>query len=84
MLVHVSPSEDDVAETICSLSFAKRARAVESTRETADVKMITFLAEPRRFTILEMKKIPFLHLNLMIYTFCLGLEATEGEEISRA
>ncbi|KAK4744238.1 hypothetical protein SAY87_010550 [Trapa incisa] len=33
MLVHISPSEDDVAETICSLSFAKRARAVESTRD---------------------------------------------------
>ncbi|PKI67919.1 hypothetical protein CRG98_011515 [Punica granatum] len=33
MLVHISPCEDDVAETICSLSFARRARAVESIRE---------------------------------------------------
>lgn len=33
MLVHVSPCEEDVAETVCSLSFAKRARAVESIRE---------------------------------------------------
>ncbi|XP_022719240.1 kinesin-like protein KIN-14U isoform X2 [Durio zibethinus] len=33
MLVHISPSQEDVAETICSLSFAKRARAVESSRE---------------------------------------------------
>lgn len=33
MLVHISPSQDDVGETICSLSFAKRARAVESSRE---------------------------------------------------
>ncbi|GMN25304.1 hypothetical protein TIFTF001_000875 [Ficus carica] len=33
MLVHVSPCEEDVGETICSLCFAKRARAVESNRE---------------------------------------------------
>lgn len=33
MLAHVSPCEEDVAETVCSLSFAKRARAVESIRE---------------------------------------------------
>ncbi|WOL03331.1 kinesin-like protein KIN-1 isoform X3 [Canna indica] len=36
MLVHISPSEDDIAETICSLSFAKRARAVESSREVSE------------------------------------------------
>ncbi|XP_058076732.1 kinesin-like protein KIN-14U [Magnolia sinica] len=33
MLVHVSPSVDDVGETICSLNFAGRARSVESNRE---------------------------------------------------
>ncbi|XP_045815354.1 kinesin-like protein KIN-14U [Trifolium pratense] len=33
MLVHISPSEEDVCETICSLNFAKRARAIESNRE---------------------------------------------------
>ncbi|KAL0558412.1 hypothetical protein IC582_002977 [Cucumis melo] len=33
MLVHLSPCEEDVAETICSLSFAKRARAIETNRE---------------------------------------------------
>ncbi|XP_030520776.1 kinesin-like protein KIN-14U isoform X2 [Rhodamnia argentea] len=33
MLAHVSPCEEDVAETVCSLSFATRARAVESIRE---------------------------------------------------
>ncbi|KAH7543186.1 hypothetical protein FEM48_Zijuj02G0156800 [Ziziphus jujuba var. spinosa] len=39
MLVHVSPFEEDVGETICSLCFAKRARAVESNRELPeDVK----------------------------------------------
>ncbi|KEH43051.1 putative minus-end-directed kinesin ATPase [Medicago truncatula] len=33
MLVHISPSEEDVCETICSLNFAKRARAIESIKE---------------------------------------------------
>ncbi|KAL5566955.1 hypothetical protein UlMin_030119 [Ulmus minor] len=36
MLVHVSPCEEDVGETICSLCFAKRARAVESNRELVE------------------------------------------------
>nr|XP_011465891.1 PREDICTED: kinesin-like protein KIFC3 isoform X2 [Fragaria vesca subsp. vesca]XP_011465892.1 PREDICTED: kinesin-like protein KIFC3 isoform X2 [Fragaria vesca subsp. vesca] len=36
MLVHVSPCEQDVAETICSLSFAKRARAIENNREISE------------------------------------------------
>lgn len=33
MLVHVSSNEEDLGETICSMSFAKRARGVESTHE---------------------------------------------------
>ncbi|XP_031284334.1 kinesin-like protein KIN-14U [Pistacia vera] len=33
MVVHVSPCEEDVGETICSLNFAKRARGIESNRE---------------------------------------------------
>ncbi|PRQ41964.1 putative minus-end-directed kinesin ATPase [Rosa chinensis] len=36
MLVHVSPCEEDVAETICSLSFAKRARAIENNRDISE------------------------------------------------
>ncbi|KAH7571967.1 hypothetical protein JRO89_XS04G0176100 [Xanthoceras sorbifolium] len=36
MLVHVSPCDEDIGETICSLSFAKRARAVESVRELSE------------------------------------------------
>ncbi|CAL9003515.1 unnamed protein product [Prunus brigantina] len=36
MLVHVSPCEEDVGETICSLSFAKRARAIECNRELSE------------------------------------------------
>lgn len=42
MLVHVSPSEEDVGETICSLSFAKRARAIECNRELAEVPLSSF------------------------------------------
>ncbi|KAL5712787.1 hypothetical protein ACHQM5_014922 [Ranunculus cassubicifolius] len=39
MLVHVSPCEEDVGETTCSLLFAKRVRAIESNRELSeDVK----------------------------------------------
>lgn len=37
MLVHVSPCEEDVGETICSLNFAKRARGIESNRELSEV-----------------------------------------------
>ncbi|KAJ0977663.1 hypothetical protein J5N97_013137 [Dioscorea zingiberensis] len=33
MIVHVSPSEDDLGETVCSLNFARRVRAIESNRE---------------------------------------------------
>ncbi|XP_024007005.1 kinesin-like protein KIN-14U isoform X2 [Eutrema salsugineum] len=32
MLVHISPRDEDASETICSLNFTKRARAVESNR----------------------------------------------------
>lgn len=39
MLVHASPCEEDVGETICSLSFAKRARGVESNRELSEVSI---------------------------------------------
>lgn len=43
MLVHVSPFEEDVGETTYSLSFAKRARAVESTKELPEVLLFNFL-----------------------------------------
>ncbi|KAK9215317.1 hypothetical protein WN944_007322 [Citrus x changshan-huyou] len=36
MLVHASPCEEDVGETICSLSFAKRARGIEAKRELSE------------------------------------------------
>lgn len=33
MLVHISPVEEDLGETICSMSFAKRARGIDSNHE---------------------------------------------------
>lgn len=40
MLVHVSPSEDDVGETLCSLKFATRARASDFfNKETSQVSI---------------------------------------------
>ncbi|CAO2832711.1 unnamed protein product [Amaranthus hypochondriacus] len=33
MIVHISPVEEDLGETICSMSFAKRARGIESNHE---------------------------------------------------
>ncbi|KAG7556762.1 Kinesin motor domain [Arabidopsis suecica] len=41
MLVHISPRDEDVGETICSLSFTRRARAVESNRGlTAELRKL--------------------------------------------
>lgn len=37
MIVHISLGDDDAAETVCSLSFAKRVRAVEANRELSAV-----------------------------------------------
>ncbi|XP_043712324.1 kinesin-like protein KIN-14U [Telopea speciosissima] len=37
ILVHISPGEEDVAETTCSLNFAKRVRAIVSNREIPEV-----------------------------------------------
>jgi hypothetical protein len=37
MLVHVSPKEMDMAETVCSLSFACRARGTHLGRELSKV-----------------------------------------------
>ncbi|KAI3979160.1 hypothetical protein MKX01_016985 [Papaver californicum] len=33
LLVHISPKEDDLCETVCSLSFAKRARSIHLGHE---------------------------------------------------
>ncbi|XP_057512549.1 kinesin-like protein KIN-14U [Actinidia eriantha] len=63
MLVHVSQCEEDVGETTCSLSFAQRARAVESTRELIEdlkkqkEKRIAELEEDMRDAEAEYKKV---------------------------
>ncbi|KAK7344200.1 hypothetical protein VNO77_13550 [Canavalia gladiata] len=51
MLVHISPSEEDVCETICSLNFAKRARAIESNKEVP-----TELKKQREKKIMELEE----------------------------
>jgi hypothetical protein len=40
MVVHISPSKDDVGETICSLGFAKRARLIESCKGLSEVRKL--------------------------------------------
>ncbi|OMO98908.1 hypothetical protein COLO4_13635 [Corchorus olitorius] len=63
MLVHISQSQEDVGETICSLTFAKRARAVESSRELPEdvrkqrEKRISELEENMRHAEEECQKI---------------------------
>uniref|UniRef100_A0A1J3J5I0 Kinesin KP1 n=1 Tax=Noccaea caerulescens TaxID=107243 RepID=A0A1J3J5I0_NOCCA len=63
MLVHISPRDEDVGETICSLSFTKRARAIESNRGlTAEIqklreKKVSELEEEMRETQVNCKKI---------------------------
>ncbi|KAJ7524708.1 hypothetical protein O6H91_17G017700 [Diphasiastrum complanatum] len=37
LLVHISPREDDVGETICSLDFSSRARGVHLGKELSEV-----------------------------------------------
>lgn len=37
MLVHVSPKEEDLCETICSLNFATRARSIHLGSEDSTV-----------------------------------------------
>ncbi|XP_019090020.1 PREDICTED: kinesin-like protein KIFC3 isoform X2 [Camelina sativa] len=63
MLVHISPRDVDVGETICSLSFTKRARSIESNRGlTAELqklreKKISELEEEMQETEENCKKI---------------------------
>ncbi|CAH2044563.1 unnamed protein product [Thlaspi arvense] len=63
MLVHISPRDEDAGETICSLSFTKRARAVESNRGLTEElrklreKKISELDEEMRDTQETYKKI---------------------------
>ncbi|KAK3119301.1 hypothetical protein QOZ80_9BG0717500 [Eleusine coracana subsp. coracana] len=41
MVVHISPSQEDVSETVCSLSFAERARSIKSNKDVSeDLKIL--------------------------------------------
>lgn len=37
MLLHISPKEDDLAETVCSLNFGTRTRGIQLGREMSAV-----------------------------------------------
>lgn len=43
MLVHVSPKEEDLCETICSLNFATRVKGVHLGNEGTIVSRQTYL-----------------------------------------
>lgn len=43
MLVHISSSEYDIGETICSLLFARRARGVDSGEEASEVVIVSLM-----------------------------------------
>ena len=51
MFVHASPHEEDVGETSCSFSFAKRARAVECIRELSIVCVSNILVTISLFLV---------------------------------
>jgi hypothetical protein len=76
MVVHISLSEDDVGETVCSLNFAKRARSIESNREIPEVSIQT---EPAIAT--TMAKVS---LYLMVLLSDVGSENVEAEANHRA
>lgn len=37
MVIHISPKEDDICESLCSLNFGQRARGVECHKEQSEV-----------------------------------------------
>lgn len=70
MLVHISPRDEDVGETICSLSFTKRARAIESNRGLTDVSTCTAVYA-------------FISVSLIAessHRYCLGTSKTKRKE----
>ncbi|GAB4855425.1 hypothetical protein Ancab_024052 [Ancistrocladus abbreviatus] len=75
MLVHASPCEEDVGETICSLSFAKRARAIEANQELPEEikkqrhKRIANLANEMREAEQECQKVRS-HLQKAEFLLC--------------
>jgi hypothetical protein len=61
MLVHISPCEEDVGETICSLSFANRARAIETYRDLTEVQLCKVLSQ---LSVILSQKVHIHHLHL--------------------
>ncbi|XP_010245378.1 PREDICTED: kinesin-like protein KIN-14D isoform X2 [Nelumbo nucifera] len=94
MLVHISPCEEDVAETICSLNFAKRVRGVESNRELPEdlkkqrAKRIAELGEEMRDAEEECHKVRnqlqraelLLHENKKLFSTTYGLLEEDQKE----
>lgn len=76
MVVHISPSEDDVGETVCSLNFAKRARSIESNREIPEVSI-----QMERAIVTTMAKVS-IYLKMLLSD--VGSENVEAEEAHRA
>lgn len=75
MLVHVSPKEDDVGETICSLTFASRARGTHLGRDVSQVDDLTSSIPVRNLKIvctavclsrcMNFNKIQVLYMSLL-------------------
>lgn len=74
MLVHISPSEEDVCETICSLNFAKRARAIES-KSNKEVPLVNLL----KFVLNQVPQWKLFE-DCLLHTCTVGIEAAKGEE----
>lgn len=52
MLVHVSPKEDDLCETICSLNFATRVKSVHLGHEDLNVSRCNIVSSYSNLNIL--------------------------------
>lgn len=52
MLVHVSPKEDDLCETICSLNFATRVKSVHLGHEDSNVSRCNIVSSYSNLNIL--------------------------------
>lgn len=70
MLVHISPRDEDIGETICSLSFTKRARAVESNRGLTAVSTGTAV-----FAFISIS-----HIAECLHYHCLGASEAKRKE----
>ncbi|CAA6654222.1 unnamed protein product [Spirodela intermedia] len=63
MLVHISSSEYDIGETICSLLFARRARGVDSGEEASEVVIVSLMILFLRGELRQRKEMCIAELN---------------------